>query len=137
MIFVDTNYWLRYLTDPESEQGAIAKKLFLEAADGENATDLGLSSNTIVFFEIYWVLRSFYELSEAKLQATLSDLLKMAFVEWESKEVLVASVILMDQFAYDLEDSYHFCWAKKANINTLASFDRKFSQKWQKLTSNL
>lgn len=133
MIFVDTNYWLRYLTDSESEQGVIAKQLFLKAAESEDIDDTTLCSNTIVFFEVYWVLKSFYDLSEARLQATLSDLLKMAFAKWENKEILIAAVMLMDQFAYDLEDSYHFCWAKKANIDTLVSFDRKFSQKWQKL----
>lgn len=133
MIFVDTNYWLRYLTDQESEQGKIALQLFLDAARGK----ADLCSSTVVFFEIYWVMKSVYKTNQADLQKLLNNLLKMDCVDWHQNEILIEAVSVMENFGYDLEDSFNVCFALHKKVDELASFDQKLQKKWKKITQNL
>ena len=53
-MFVDTNYFLRYLLKDIPEQHEEAKRLFVAAADGK----VELMTTSLVFFEVYWVLRT-------------------------------------------------------------------------------
>lgn len=57
MIFVDTNYFLRFLLADQEEQHQTAKALFKKAAIGE----VDLFTSLIVFFEVYWVLGEFLQ----------------------------------------------------------------------------
>ena len=51
MIFVDTNYFVRFLLRDVELQFGKARKLFEDAADGRKV----LFTSTIVIFEIYWL----------------------------------------------------------------------------------
>ena len=53
MVFVDTNYFLRFLLKDIDNQFKEAKQLFLKSAQG----DISLTTSVIVFFEVVWVLR--------------------------------------------------------------------------------
>ena len=57
MIFIDTNYFLRFLLKDNEKQFIEVKKLFEKAILGE----IDLYTSLIVIFEIYWVLSSFYK----------------------------------------------------------------------------
>ena len=57
MIFIDTNYLLRFLLKDIDSQYLEAKKLLLQAARGEKK----VITSTIVFFELFWVLKSYYK----------------------------------------------------------------------------
>lgn len=130
MIFVDTNYWIRYLSGEASKQGQIVRQLFLEAARGE----CQLCSNSLVFFEIYWVMLRVYEKSGADLQNLLRELIKIDCVNWDQKVILSDAVELMSELNYDLEDAFHLVWAKENDVEDIASFDQKLRKKWQSLS---
>ena len=130
MIFVDTNYWIRYLSDQASKQGQIVRQLFLDAARGESK----LCSNTLVFFEIYWVMHNVYDKSGKDLQFVLRQLIKVDYVEWEHKEILSEAVEIMSDLNYDLEDAFHLIWARENAVEHFASFDQKLQRKWRALS---
>ncbi len=56
MIFVDTNYFLRFFLRDSREQYLIVKQFFLDGASGK----IKLFTSLIVLFEVYWVLKSYY-----------------------------------------------------------------------------
>lgn len=56
MMFVDTNYFLRFLLEDNKAQAQKVKQLFETASRGEGEE---LTTSLVVFFEIYWVLTSF------------------------------------------------------------------------------
>ena len=56
--FIDTNLFLRYLTNDVPEQADAVEEVLCKAADGEVA----LVTNSLVIAEIVWTLESFYRL---------------------------------------------------------------------------
>ena len=125
MIFVATNYFLRFLLDDNPEQGEIAKKLFRQAARGEKK----LVSSTIVFFEIYWVLSSYYGKQRGELAKTLFDILAMVFIEFDDREILTAALERLARENLDLEDCYNLSFARARTVSDFATLDFDLKKK--------
>lgn len=126
MIFVDTNYFLRLLLKDVAKQHQEAKKLFQKGALGE----IKLFTSTIVFFEIYWVLSSFYKQKKAKIIETLTDILKMSFIFLEKKELLQKALKIFAKTNLTLEDSYNLVYAKEIGAEDFKTFDKKLKNKF-------
>src|SRR3989337_3365668 len=121
MIFVDTNYFLRFLLKDNSEQYSIAKNLFLSGAKGKTE----LFTSLIVFFEIYWVLKSYYEKNKDELNKTLNKILNLTFIKLAEREILTKSLKLFKTTTLSLEDCYNLLLAKEIATDDFASFDEK------------
>ena len=63
-IFVDTNLFLRYLTNDVPAQADAVEAILRRAAAGE----ISLTTNTLVMAEIVWTLKSFYKLDRARIK---------------------------------------------------------------------
>lgn len=129
MIFVDTNYFLRFLLKDEKKHSAVALDLFKKASFGE----VELFTSLVVFFEIYWVLSSFYKTEKSNIKKVLLDILKMDFIEIENRDVLVESINNLDKFNYDLEDTFNLFFAYKNKAKDFKTFDQKLFNKYQLL----
>lgn len=125
MIFVDTNYFLAWLLEERNEQHRQAKELFKSAAEGKKK----LVSSLIVFFEIYWVLSSFYAKKKAAIVKVLNNLLKLSFIKWENQVLLVEAVSIFTATNLDLEDSYNLALIKKKKIKSVKTFDKQLLKK--------
>lgn len=119
--FVDTNYFLRFLLKDNEAQFKEAEHLFLDGAAGK----IRLISSTVVFFEIYWVLSSYYRKNKTALAATLKKVLELDFINFEEKAILEDSLAFYLRFNLDLEDSYNLAAARKRKARSLKTFDRK------------
>ena len=113
MIFVDTNYFLRFLLKDIDSQYSEAKKLFLLAAKDEQK----LLSSTVVFFEVFWVLRSTYRKNKQTLVKKLDNLLKLN-IEFNEHQLLVESVNLFKNLNLSLEDCYNLVFSRARTIST-------------------
>ena len=113
MVFVDTNYFLRFLLADVDAQHLKTKELFKKGLTRE----VELITSVIVFFEIYWVLSSFYGKKKEALVVILEDLLKMSFIKWEERQRLVKSVEIFRESGIDLEDSYNLVFSKEKKNN--------------------
>lgn len=122
--FVDTNYFLRLLTKDNKDQYNEAYELFNSAIDGKAQ----LNTTVIVFFEIYWVLASFYKKDKQMTTKIIEKILKMDFVEIENREILIEAVNLFKKHSVDLEDCYNIVFYKKNNLEKFASFDKKVTK---------
>lgn len=126
MIFIDTNYFLRFLLHDIESEHLVAKTLFEKGAKGEAE----LFTSLIVFFEIYWVLLSFYKKEKLELLKTLKDILKLNFIEFAERPLLEQSLNLLESFNFDLEDVYNVVYAHKNKAQEFASFDEKLKKKF-------
>jgi len=126
MVFVDTNYFLRFLLADIDAQHKKAKRLFKKGLAGE----VKLTTSVIVFFEIYWVLSSFYGKNKKDVIKVLGNLLEMSFIKWEERQMLIKTVDVFKKSGIDLEDSYNLVFSKENKINEMASFDKKLMKEF-------
>ena len=125
MIFVDTNYFLRFLLRAENRsQHEAAKKVFLEAAGGK----VELFTSLIVIFEIYWVLSSFYGQKKAEITEILLNILKMEFISIPERLLLEEALKTFAENNISLEDSYNLACAKHSKAEDFLTFDRKLKR---------
>ena len=128
MIFIDTNYFLRFLLNDISEQHNLVEKLFLKASEGAE----NLLTSTIVFFEIFWVLSSYYQKEKSEIVNVLQKILKLTFIELQEREILLNSLILFNETNLDLEDCYNLYFAKLQKVDLFGTFDKKLEKEFTK-----
>ena len=128
MIFVDTNYFLRYLIDDGSEQHSKVVDFF----EKESKNKKSLATSVLVFFEIFWTITSFYKKTNLEAIEIMKRLLEMVFVRFEEKEILEKATARATKTAISLEDCFNLEWAKANRITKVASFDRKLLREWRK-----
>ena len=128
MIFVDTNYFLRFLLKDNTVQAQKVKELFEQAAKGKKE----LTTSVIVFFEIYWVLSSFYETKKYQILRVLQGLLEMSFVTFDQHHILQEAVNLFQKTSLDLEDAYNIAYASFYEAKEFGTFDKKLLTVWGK-----
>lgn len=123
MTFVDTNYFLRFLLRDNEDQYLQAKKFFTDAA----LERLELISSTTVFFEIHFVLKSFYGKDKLTLIEILSKVLNLS-VSFEQEQLLNESLILYVKSNNGLEDCYNIVYAKMMGVKEFKTFDVKLDK---------
>jgi len=128
MMFVDTNYFLRYLLNDIHEQHQEVKRLFLQASEGK----ISLVTSSLVFFEIFWVLRSFYNLNKEESIRALQSLLKLSFIRMQDRTILENALTLFKKTSLDLEDCYNLYFAKSQNVKSFGTFDKKLENEFVK-----
>ncbi|MBL7078277.1 PIN domain-containing protein [Candidatus Shapirobacteria bacterium] len=124
MIFVDTNYFLRFLLKDDNQQHQKAKDLFLKGADGKAK----LFTSLLVIFEVYWVLTSFYQKQKNEAIRVLAKVLSLDFIKIQDKELLKQALALYQKTTLEFEDCYNLLLAKKEKIQDFKTFDRKLKR---------
>lgn len=132
MVFVDTNYFLRFLLKDIKEQAKRAEELFEKGAIGK----LQLFTSTIVFFEVYWVLSSSYAKKKAQVIPLLLDILSMDFIHFENGSLLPEAIHLFQETTLSLVDSFNLVYTQANNASSFASFDKKLLGKFKALLSS-
>lgn len=129
MVYVDANYFIRLILKDIPEQYDQAYQLVTSGAQGK----IHLLTSTIAFFEVYWVLSSYYQISKDKLTIALNAILQMNFIDLSERAILNKSLTAFEQSNLGLEDCYHLCYAKEFKTSSLATFDRKLKAKFKNL----
>lgn len=127
-MFVDTNYFLRFLLKDINNQYLEAENLFLSASEGKNE----LVTSTIVFFEIYWVLISYYGKNKVEVGNVLEKILNLNFIELEERIILSNSLSLFRKTNLSLEDCYNIYYAKSKEVKSFKTFDKKLIKEFAK-----
>ncbi|MEK7127215.1 MAG: PIN domain-containing protein [Patescibacteria group bacterium] len=122
MIFVDTNYFLRYLLHDNEEQYLVASSLFEEGATGKK----GLFTSTIVIFELQWVLASVYAKQKTDILPILKSVMSsLSFVFIEERALLEEALRLYEKENISLADCYNLLTAQKRKAESFATFDQR------------
>ena len=121
MIFVDTNYFIRFLINDIPLQFKKARELFELGAKDK----IQLFTSTIVIFEIYWLMFKFYEKSRSESILILKNILSMNFVYLEERDILFEALKIYEDGSLELEDCYNIAFAKANKMLDFKTFDKK------------
>ena len=124
MNFVDTNYFLRLMLRDVEDQFLEVKKVFNDGLAGK----IKLFTSLIVFFEIYWVLSSFYRQKKEEVISVLEDVLKMTFVALPERVLLFKALDLYGWTNLGLEDCFNVFYAQENKAKKFLTFDRKLAK---------
>ena len=120
-VFIDTNVFLRFLTNDDPVKAKRAERLFREAVAGR----VLLTTSVLVIAEMVWTLESFYELEKEEIAEKVEKILNTPnLVCDESSRVYLA----LDTYVHqniDFIDAYHAFYMKDRNLRRIATYDRK------------
>ena len=119
--FVDTNLFLRYLTNDVPEQADAVEELLRKAAAG----DVTLVTNSLVLVEIVWTLESFYRLSRQAIQEKVLAMLNTPGLEVVEGELVLQAILWYAEKNVDFIDAFNAAWLLRQGLGTACTFDRK------------
>jgi uncharacterized protein len=129
-IFIDTNLFLRYLTNDLPGQADAVENLLHQAARGE----LHLATNCLVIAELVWTLESFYQLAPAAIQDQLFAILNTPGLEIEDSEVVFQALLWYVEKRVAFIDAYDVAWMQSRKIKSIFTFDRKHFSRFEGLS---
>ena len=126
MIALDTNVWIRYVTNDDPVQAKRALKLL------GSSQDIFLPKT--VLLEIQWVLRSVYSLPARSIERAMLQILGLPNVQPEAPEQIAAALDLY-RGGVDFADALHLVGS--GPIEGFYTFDEKFVRAARKFKRNV
>jgi predicted nucleic-acid-binding protein len=131
--FVDTNLFLRFLTNDLPAQADKVAALLDRAAQGE----LRLVTTEMVIAEIVWTLESYYQLSTAEIQNMVLAILNTPGLEVDGADLLLQAAVWYDEKNVDFIDAFNAAWMMRQDIKTALTFDRKHFNRFEGISAQL
>lgn len=128
--FVDTNLFIRYLTNDDPAKADRVEKLLDQAAGGS----VKLVTTELVIAEIVWVLESYYEMTNAAIAPLVRGILATPGLEVLNGALVGRAVELYEGQGIDFIDGYIAAVMEKNGIDELYSFDRKHISRLRNVT---
>ena len=120
-VFVDTNLFLRYLTNDVPDQADAVEELLRRAAAG----NIMLVTNSLVLAEIIWTLESFYALSKRAIHEKVLAILNTPGLEVIEVGLVLQAITWYVKQNVDFIDAYNVAWLLDQDMNIAYTFDRK------------
>lgn len=119
--FVDTNLFVRYLTDDDAEKADRVEALFGEASEGK----VRLVTADLVLVELIWVLESSYDMKPGEITPMIRAILATPGLEVINGALMARALDHYEGKNIDIVDGYIAALMEKLNITDIYSFDRK------------
>jgi len=119
--FVDTNVFLRFLTNDDPQKAKRAEVLFRKAVKG----DITLTTSLLVFAEIIWTLESFYKLGKEEIASKVEKILNTPNLECPEAHLVLMALDLYVRENIDFIDAYHAYFLKDIAIKHIYTYDRR------------
>lgn len=120
-IFIDTNIFLRYLTNDDPAMANKIERIFQQALNGKTA----LVTNAFVIAEIIWVLESFYKRPKEDIENMVSKIMNTKGLEVKDSRLLFKALDLYVSENIDFTDAYIAIYMKQNGWNRILTFDKK------------
>lgn len=127
--FMDTNLFIRYLTNDDPAKADKVENLLDEAARGK----LKLITTEMVMAEIVWVLESAYALKNSDIAPLVRGILATPGLEVINAPLVTRAVELYESANIDFIDGYIAAIMEQRGITELYSFDRKHISRIKKI----
>ena len=124
MRFLDTNIFIRFLTDDVPEKADACEKIFKKAVEKEET----LFTTDLVIAEIVWVLESFYELPKKEVQDKVEKILNTPNLICPHKDLILSALVLYSEKNIDYIDAYNALILKENGIEELYSYDKHYDR---------
>lgn len=125
--FVDTNLFLRFLTDDIPAQAEAVGELLRKAADGE----LELVTNDVTIAELVWTLESCYALGRDEIREHVLAILNTPGLEVIDAEVVLEAITWYSDEGVDFIDAYNRAWLLRQGLEVAFTFDRRHFSRLQ------
>jgi predicted nucleic acid-binding protein len=119
--FVDTNVFLRFLTNDDPAKAKRAELLFRDALRGK----IRLATSLLVIAEIIWTLESFYKLEKADIAAKVEKILNTPNLDCPEAPLLFMALDLYVHANIDFVDAYNAFHMKDHGLTQILTYDRK------------
>lgn len=120
MIGLDTNVLVRYLTQDDPAQAALATRIIEQELSDATPGFVGL----VVLVETVWVLQRLYRASVEEILEVVADLMGSRSIVVESRDVVARALAIVDQSDCSLPDAIVAVSALNAGCTEIVSFDR-------------
>ncbi len=120
-VFVDTNLFIRYLTNDDPVKADRVEALLGQATRGE----ISLVTAEMVIAEIVWVLEWSYALDPAAIAPLIRGILATPGLEVINGALVRRGLELYEGQGIDFVDGYVAAVMEKQGIDQLYSYDRK------------
>ena len=117
MLGVDTNVLVRFFTEDEPTQFALARKLV------ENATEGQLFVNPIVLVELNRVLRRLYHMPRAEVAMVLNGLMDFKEFTIGDRDLAVRAIAAAEATGVDFSDALIALLHEKSGCTQTVTFD--------------
>ena len=121
VVFVDTNVFLRFLTNDDPAKARQAEKLFRDAVGGR----VSLTTSLLVIAEIVWTLESYYELAKGQIAASVEKILNTPNLECKEASLILHALDTYVNQNVDFIDAYNAFYMKEHDLQRIATWDRK------------
>lgn len=128
--FVDTNLFIRYLTNDDPAKAERVELLLKEAAAGK----VRLVTAEMVIAEVVWVLESSYRLKSAEVAPLIRAILATSGLDVLNAPLVARGLEHYETKNIDFIDGYIAAVMEKQGITELYSFDRKHISRIQAIS---
>lgn len=119
--FIDTNLFIRYLTNDDPQKADRVDRLLEQAAKG----DVKLMSAELVLAEVVWVLESYYQIEKVRIAEMLKAILLTPGLEVINGKIVERSLQYYIFENVDFVNAYIVALMQKHKIAGIYSFDKK------------
>jgi predicted nucleic-acid-binding protein len=119
--FVDTNVFLRFLTNDDPEKARRVEGLFKKAIAGKAQLQVSL----LVIAEIVWTLESFYKLEKADIAEKVGTILNTPNLKCPEADSILEALDLYVTKNMDFIDAYHAVMLKDLGVKGIFTYDQK------------
>ena len=127
--FLDTNIFIRYLTNDDPVKADRVDRLLDEAADGKQA----LVTTEMVMAEVVWVLESFYRLNNHEIGPLVKAILATPGLEVINGHLVQKAVDHYLSHNIDFIDGYIAAVMEQRQIDHIFSYDKKHLKRIDKI----
>jgi predicted nucleic-acid-binding protein len=129
VIFVDTNLFLRYLTNDLPDQADLVEAALLRAAQGQ----IQLITTNLVVAEIVWTLESYYQLDKKEIQAMVLGILNTDGLEVINADLVLQAIVPYAEKNVDFIDAFNAAWMVKNNVDRIYTFDQRHFKRFEEI----
>ena len=120
--FVDTNVFLRYLTNDDLSKYERCREMFKKALEGK----IAISTSGMVIAELIWTLLSYYKVPKAEVIEKISVILGTETLSIPDKDVLADALVLYARKNIDFIDAYNAVLMRYHGLREIYSYDKDF-----------
>ena len=120
MIALDTNVVVRYLTQDDARQAALASRLFERTLSAERPGFVSL----ITLCEIAWVLAESYQADKARIRSVMEGLLASKQILVEEAELVWKALRAWEKSSADFSDALMGQAAAAQGCEKIVTFDK-------------
>ncbi len=122
--FVDTNLFIRYLTEDDPVQTDAVESLFIKVKEGKET----VQTSVLVIVEIVWVLESIFKKSRDEIKEMIQKIINTQNLVVENRDILLQGLEIYSQKNIDFVDAYHAVFLKSTGEKIIYSFDQDFDK---------